>query len=144
MGDSTDEVIKLGILYLLINFCLSKSLKKTIESKDVLIVDSPKVEEYPWGIVSYQMTIRHLLTASNYLVRKQEENKGNESYKLYGFPWAFQVWAYECIDMAANYCALLMERKAYPILNWSCSSHLTAILISLNCINNPGGIIFLN
>ena len=138
------EVIKLGILYLLTNFCLSKSPKKTIESKDVLIVDSLKVEEYPWGIISYQMTIRHLLTASDYFVRKQEENKGNESYKLYGFPWVFQVWAYECINMAANYCALLMECKAYLIFNWNYNSHPTAISISLNCINNPEVIIFLN
>lgn len=136
-GTSEEEIVKLGLLYLISNFCFSKAPKKTFSDNDLMIIDSPKFEEYPWGSFSYDMTLAYLRTASNYLVRKQQtEPTGNMSYKFYGFPWAFQVWAYECVKLAAEYCAIQHDRKAIQMFNWSYDSHPTSMSIKINVFNN--------
>ncbi|XP_022136676.1 uncharacterized protein LOC111008328 [Momordica charantia] len=45
-----------------------------------------------------------------------------ETYSLYGFPYAFQVWAYETISTLSTRVALRLNDDAIPrLLRWSCT-----------------------
>ena len=125
-GDSDEEILKLGLLYLISNFCFSKAPGKIVDIYDILLVDSKNFDEFPWGKVCFEMTLASMRTASEYVSRNQNstdgQNKmeGNKSYRLSGLPLAFQVWAYECIKLVGEYCAHRTESKAARILNWTC------------------------
>ncbi|KAL6328581.1 hypothetical protein AAG906_038776 [Vitis piasezkii] len=94
----------------------------------VALVDNLEAfNKYPWGIC-YERTLFGLQRAlenrvSKYQDKKKEKGEAAvEAYSLVGFPYAFQVWAYEAIPLIGlKYATRVSER--YPrILNWSATS----------------------
>ncbi|KAH0632868.1 hypothetical protein KY284_035654 [Solanum tuberosum] len=60
-------------------------------SKDwiLLSADRKAFFAYPWGHISYDTTIKHLL--------KEVKTIDGKTTNLYGFPWAFMCWAFEVV-----------------------------------------------
>ncbi|KAG5623987.1 hypothetical protein H5410_009205 [Solanum commersonii] len=59
-------------------------------SKDILLsADRKAFSSYPWGRISYDTTIKHLLKAVKTIDGK--------TTNLYGFPLAFMCWAFEVV-----------------------------------------------
>jgi len=62
-------------------------------SKIVVMVDDLDVfKSYPWGKECFDLTVKYLKNKID--LKKQSEvykERGNASYALYGFPWAFLV-----------------------------------------------------
>ncbi|RVW63503.1 hypothetical protein CK203_054191 [Vitis vinifera] len=58
----------------------------------------------------------------NTKIKRKQRGAAVEAYSLVGFPYAFQVWAYEAIPLIGlKYATRVSER--YPrILNWSATS----------------------
>ncbi|RVW56744.1 hypothetical protein CK203_095719 [Vitis vinifera] len=80
------------------------------------------------GGICYERTLFGLQRALENRVSKYQDKKKTkgeaavEAYSLVGFPYAFQVWAYEAIPLIGlKYATRVSER--YPrILNWSATS----------------------
>ncbi|WKA13193.1 hypothetical protein VitviT2T_030520 [Vitis vinifera] len=80
------------------------------------------------GGICYERTLFGLQRALENRISKYQDKKKTkgeaavEAYSLVGFPYAFQVWAYEAIPLIGlKYATRVSER--YPrILNWSATS----------------------
>ncbi|XP_059311018.1 uncharacterized protein LOC132062469 [Lycium ferocissimum] len=76
---------------------------------------------YPWGKESFELTLDYL--KKNIDITKHHQvhpAKRVASYALYGFPWAFMVWAYEAF-LALRRNAGKSEEVLFPIpmiLRW--------------------------
>ena len=128
-GFEDEEVIKLALLYFLEHVLFGKEGKNLIDMEWVALVDNLEAfNKYPWGGICYERTLFGLQRALENRVSKYQDKKKTkgeaavEAYSLVGFPYAFQVWAYEAIPLIGlKYVTRVSER--YPrILNWSATS----------------------
>ncbi|WKA03569.1 hypothetical protein VitviT2T_021671 [Vitis vinifera] len=128
-GFEDEEVIKLALLYFLEHVLFGKEGKNLIDMEWVALVDNLEAfNKYPWGGICYERTLFGLQRALENRVSKYQDKKKTkgeaavEAYSLVGFPYAFQVWAYEAIPLIGlKYATRVSER--YPrILNWSATS----------------------
>lgn len=55
-------------------------------------------KNYPWGKESFDFTVTYLKEKINMKQNEMYDIKKNESYALYGFPWAFLVTIINHID----------------------------------------------
>ncbi|KAG5586867.1 hypothetical protein H5410_047301 [Solanum commersonii] len=63
-----------------------------------------EIRSYSWGKKSFNLTLTYLKNKIN--LKKQSKvfnERGNTSYALYGFPWAFLVWIYEAFPHLEKY-----------------------------------------
>ena len=95
----------MSLLYFLKHVLFEKERKKLIDMEWVALVDNLEAfNKYPWGEggrICYEMTQFGLERALENRVSKYQDKKkakgeaAVEAYSLVGFPYAFQVWAYE-------------------------------------------------
>ncbi|RVW57840.1 hypothetical protein CK203_114817 [Vitis vinifera] len=80
------------------------------------------------GGICYERTLFGLQRAlENRVSKYQDKKKANgeaavEAYSLVGFPYAFQVWAYEAIPLIGLKYATRVSESYPRILNWSATS----------------------
>ncbi|KAH0661280.1 hypothetical protein KY284_026211 [Solanum tuberosum] len=74
------------------------------DAKMKKVLQKDYFKSYPWGEECFDLTTKYLKKKIN--LKKQSEvykERGNASYALYGFPWAFLVWIYEVFPHLSNY-----------------------------------------
>ncbi|KAF3438726.1 hypothetical protein FNV43_RR21490 [Rhamnella rubrinervis] len=86
-----------------------------IKNMDVRNVFINFVNQYSWGLVSYNATLRSLQKALD--LQRGELNKSS-TYSLGGFPLAFQVWGYETIPLMGQKFAIKVDNSYPRICNW--------------------------
>ncbi|XP_062103306.1 uncharacterized protein LOC133814352 [Humulus lupulus] len=125
------DAVKLANIYLLHIFLLgSSSLDAVIPQADFDILDSGEFGQFPWGKEVFKVTIESL---KNNVGKKTKDN----FYRLYGFPYAFQVWFYECCPcLNGNFCHL--NAGSIPrIINWTNSENIkfdkVSYTLSMSC-----------
>ncbi|XP_062103469.1 uncharacterized protein LOC133814538 [Humulus lupulus] len=125
------DAVKLANIYLLHIFLLSSSsLDTVIPQADFDILDSGEFGQFPWGKEVFKVTIESL---KNNFGKKNKDN----FYRLYGFPYAFQVWFYECCPyLNGNFCHL--NAGSIPrIINWTNSENIkfdkVSYTLSMSC-----------
>lgn len=65
-----------------------------------LVNNLKEFNNYPWGKLSYRVTRRSLINASNKTdVSKVEKTLGALVYNLYGFPHVFQAWIFQTMPI---------------------------------------------
>ena len=80
------------------------------------------------GGICYERTLFGLQRALENRVSKYQDKKKTkgeaavEAYSLVGFPYAFQVWAYEAIPLIGLKYATRVSESYPRILNWSATS----------------------
>ncbi|KAH0646970.1 hypothetical protein KY284_034854 [Solanum tuberosum] len=88
---SKDVKKSLCLLYFVHSFLCGKDVNTNIPKKWILLsADRKAFSAYPWGHISYDTTIKHLLKAVKTIDGK--------TTNLYGFPWAFMCWAFEVVS----------------------------------------------
>ncbi|OIT06321.1 hypothetical protein A4A49_61542 [Nicotiana attenuata] len=112
--DSDEDAIKIAVLFVVYSFLFSIKNTKHIDKKYLDLVDKGNYNSYPWGIDIYDETVR---TISGIL------EKQRQYYWLSGFPYAVQVWFYECFGNLDSYVACRRENISPPIL-WSVTRQL--------------------
>ncbi|KAK4726624.1 hypothetical protein R3W88_031541 [Solanum pinnatisectum] len=84
---------------------LAHDRSKIVDSNHIKMVDDLDFfNSYLWGKECFDLTVKYLKNKIN--LKKQREvykERGNASYALYGFPWAFLVWIYEAFPHLGNY-----------------------------------------
>ncbi|KAK2662025.1 hypothetical protein Ddye_000599 [Dipteronia dyeriana] len=128
MNASTNDdltMVKLALLYFLENVLLGREKGSTIDSEHILLADDlDQFNEYPWGRVCFEMTMKSLQNALK--GRVQMLNDGNnkkskqnwEIYSVGGFPWGFLVWAYEAIPSLGRKSAHKLGCALPRLFNW--------------------------
>ena len=80
---NVDDNMKICMFYLLETVFLSGDKKKIVNNSNLKIIqDDSLVNSYPWGTLSYEMTIASLRSYVN-------TNNSSNTYTIYGFPIAF-------------------------------------------------------
>lgn len=99
-------------MYFLHHFLLTSTTNTQIPKSDLDILDSDKFDEFPWGKEVFIMTPESLENVPN------TSSKDNY-YRLSGFPFALQVWFYECCPyLNGKYC--MQNVVGIPrCLNWT-------------------------
>ncbi|XP_062107851.1 uncharacterized protein LOC133818802 [Humulus lupulus] len=126
------DAVKLANIYLLqIFFLSSSSLDVVIPQTDFDILDSGEFGQFPWGKEVFKFTIESL---------KNNVGKKNKDYyyRLYGFPYAFQVWFYECCPyLNGNFCHL-NDGSIPRIINWTNNENIkfdkVSYTLSMSCV----------
>lgn len=129
------DALKLADMYLLhIIFLSSSSLDVVIPQADFDILDSGEFSQFPWGKEVFKATIQSL--KNNVGNKKNKDN----FYRLYGFPYAFQVWFYECCPyLNGNFCHLNAGSisRTPRIINWTNSENVkfdkVSYTLSMSC-----------
>ena len=133
MCTNVDDLWKLGLVYFVDGVLLTHERKTSIDRNLLsLVEDEESFFKYPWGKESYKKTfgslkkdmgrIRELWRRSHDNKRKQVEAK----YTVYGFPLAFQCWAYEAIPVLALNWAEMRKLEFPRMLCWSATKTPTA------------------
>ncbi|KAF3445278.1 hypothetical protein FNV43_RR14973 [Rhamnella rubrinervis] len=128
---SDEDTVKVALIYFLETVLLGKIRKTLVNNLYVELVDCLDIfNSYPWGSVSYEKTLTSLQNALKHRNYPSVNKKTNEkshlqnasaTYSLHGFPYAFQVWAFEVIPRLALKYAV-KKGSFYPrILNWECT-----------------------
>ncbi|KAL5546516.1 hypothetical protein UlMin_006203 [Ulmus minor] len=126
----TDRV-KIALLYFLEGVLLGADPKRNVSMFHMSMVDDLDMfNSYPWGTVVYDTTVDSLGgkdMAEKYRERLRKPPHKQlpdvkETYTLYGFPFAFQIWAFEAIPFLGTVCARRVDGPVrFPrCLNWRC------------------------
>ncbi|KAL5741428.1 hypothetical protein ACOSP7_028160 [Xanthoceras sorbifolium] len=125
-NDDDDDMIKLALLLILEMTLLGKYLRTKVEYWAMELVDN--LEEFnwfPWGSYVYSRTLNSLSTCckgrdQKFMEKAQKDPSHTvKKINLYGFVYAFQVWAIEAIPLySKNNFATKVSRTAPRILNW--------------------------
>ncbi|KAH0672735.1 hypothetical protein KY284_023822 [Solanum tuberosum] len=94
-----EQKLKCSLVWLVHSMLLAHDRSKIVDSNHIKMVDDLDFfKSYPWGKECFDLTLKYL--------KKQSEvykERGNASYALYGFPWAFLIWIYEVFPHLGNY-----------------------------------------
>lgn len=92
------DAVKMALLYFLHHFLLTSTTNTQICKGDLDILDSDKFDKFPWGKEVFITTLESLKNSPN------TSSKDNY-YRLCGFPYALQIWFYECCPyLNGKYC----------------------------------------
>lgn len=97
---STDDMkmVKLAMLYFVESVLLGKENRNHINETNVLLVDNfTEFNEFPWGRISFKMTIGSLRKGvAEHVAKPKKKSTADSKYKgatysVHGFPHAFMV-----------------------------------------------------
>lgn len=111
-GGKDEEIVRLAKLYCLESLLIPKKVENNIDPYHLKMVDDPELfDNYPWGRLSYEMTIEYIKRSIN--------SQQAEAYGIGGFPYAVIVWAYETIPtlIKKNFAKKIGDRIP-RIINW--------------------------
>lgn len=117
---TTDEdVVKLAILYLISSFLYTFDSGFVVADEYFTLVDSPHMETFTWGKELLRITYKYLKLALAKSSPKIDDPKDTMSYRLHGFPLAFQIWIYESIPSLTGKVCTRVNHIFPRIINWS-------------------------
>ncbi|KAI3833450.1 hypothetical protein MKX03_027194 [Papaver bracteatum] len=136
---STDKV-KLGLVLLVQGVLMGNEYVKDVNLAYFHMVENiEKFKKFPWGKLCHQRMLKCFRNVVG--GKKEEEQIGNSrtnpkgksaiaghgsfrsAYNLYGFPYAFQVWAFEIIPLLRKSFAIRLKPKQFPrVLQYACDS----------------------
>ncbi|XP_050204335.1 uncharacterized protein LOC126654492 isoform X2 [Mercurialis annua] len=116
---SDDEAVKFAKLYFTQCFLLSSNENTKVEERFIHLVDSDLCDEYLWGKYCFEKTVesmKHRLASQ----AKRSHDDSDFFYRLYGLPYAVQIWFYECISPVLDFLCNLENPDRIPrMLRWT-------------------------
>ncbi|KAK2642483.1 hypothetical protein Ddye_024246 [Dipteronia dyeriana] len=128
--EKDDEILKLALLLFLEVTLLGKDKRTQIDYFCMQLVDDLYAfDEFPWGSFIFARSIHSLSNcckgrADRFKERREKNPKHKEErYNIYGFIFAFQVWAFEAIfSLMAKKHAVRVSKDIPRILSWEAST----------------------
>ncbi|XP_026460116.1 uncharacterized protein LOC113360905 [Papaver somniferum] len=139
LEQSTDKV-KLGLVLLVQGVLMGNEYVRDVNLAYFHMVENiEKFNKFPWGKLCHQRMLkcfRNVVGGKKEVeqIGKSKTNPKGKSaiaghgsfrsaYNLYGFPYAFQVWAFEIIPLLRKSFAISLEPKQFPrVLHYACDS----------------------
>ncbi|XP_050237432.1 uncharacterized protein LOC126687099 isoform X2 [Mercurialis annua] len=122
-GAANDEdAVKLAVLYVIECFILSGQSTNVVNRTTIDFIDYGDYNAYAWGKNAYATTIASMKKRmAEGLSKNNDGAKGKWNYRLYGFPYALQIWFYECCKGAKNFfsdCVFREGDHCPRMLSW--------------------------
>lgn len=108
--ETTQESVEMAILYFINTFMLCHLGETFIRIEEFLMVEDGRYEMYPWGQIEFNKLITSL---------RQDFNQSKQMYRLFGMPYAFNVWIYECASTLSPDLAVKVVNGIPRICNWT-------------------------
>ncbi|KAI3871665.1 hypothetical protein MKW92_018634, partial [Papaver armeniacum] len=136
---STDKV-KLGLVLLVQGVLMGTEYVKYVNLAYFHMVENiEKFNKFPWGKLCHRRMLKCFRTVVSgkkeveQIGKSKTNPKGKSAiaghgsfksaYNLYGFPYAFQVWAFEIIPILQESFASRLKPKQFPrVLHYACDS----------------------
>lgn len=119
------KMVKLAMLYFVESVLLGNENRNHINETNILLVDNfIEFNEFPWGRISFKMTIDSLRKCVAERVAKPKKKSTADSkykgttYSVHGFTHAFMVWAYEAVSVIGDKCTKRYDDLFPRILRW--------------------------
>ncbi|KAL2467380.1 Ubiquitin-like protease domain-containing protein [Abeliophyllum distichum] len=126
-----EDVVKLGILYLLSSYLFTTTYAKQVSDSTMRLVDLDESDSFPWGKELFNTTFTYLKSALN----TKADDEGIITYRLCGFPIAFQVWIYETLPLDGILCEKI--RDSWPrIINWTTDKRIMSSQLEDNMFDS--------
>ncbi|XP_060182432.1 uncharacterized protein LOC132612109 [Lycium barbarum] len=111
VGDNADEdVVKIEILYFIHNYILSSEKRNvTVPRHHFDLVESEQHNEYTWSKEAFDDLIKSI---------HHKMDKPKQFYCLRGFPFAMQVWIYECCSNVDPNLMVKSGSRIPKMFNW--------------------------
>ncbi|XP_069152824.1 uncharacterized protein [Solanum lycopersicum] len=107
--ENNQDALQMSILFFIHTFVLATLDNTTISIVDFLMVEDGRYQHFPWGQLSFSKLIGSL---------RQDFDVSKKLYRLYGMPYALNVWIYECASNLNSEIAV-RERNVIPrMCNW--------------------------
>ncbi|XP_026440241.1 factor of DNA methylation 1-like [Papaver somniferum] len=141
--------VKLGLVLLVQGVLMGTEYTKDVKLAYFHMVENIKeFNKFPWGKLCHRRMLkcfRTVVSGKNEMeqIRKSRTNlkgtaaiAGHESFKssyhLYGFPYAFQVWAFESIPLLRKRFANKLKSKQLPrVLHYHCTTPKSSAVESI-------------
>ncbi|XP_075096567.1 uncharacterized protein LOC142174635 [Nicotiana tabacum] len=105
--ESDEDAINIAMLFVVNSFLFSIKNTKLVDRKYLDLVDKGDYNSYAWGIDVYKETVRSMSAILD---------KQRQYYWISGFPYAIQIWFYECFGYLHSSVARRCENTSPPIL----------------------------
>ena len=102
--ENDQDALQMSILSFIHTFILTTLDNTTISIVDFLMVEDGRYQDYPWGQLSFSKLIGSL---------RHNFDVSEKLYRLYGLPFALNVWIYECASQL-NSEIVVKERNVIP------------------------------
>ncbi|XP_060216863.1 uncharacterized protein LOC132644290 [Lycium barbarum] len=111
VGDNADEdVVKIAILYFIHNYMLSSEKRNvTVPRHHFDLVESEQYNEHTWGKEAFDDLIKSI---------HHKMDKPKQFCCLRGFPFAMQVWIYECCSNVDPNLMVKTGSRIPRMFNW--------------------------
>ncbi|XP_060210664.1 uncharacterized protein LOC132637619 [Lycium barbarum] len=111
VGDNADEdAVKIVILYFIHNYILSSEKRNvTVPRHHFDLVESEQYNEHTWGKEAFDDLIKSI---------HHKMDKPKQFYCLRGFPFAMQVWIYECCSNVDPNLMVKTGSRIPRMFNW--------------------------
>ncbi|KAL2517000.1 DUF1985 domain-containing protein [Abeliophyllum distichum] len=127
VNSADEDVVKIGMLYLITSFLFTTPYKKLVTEAMFSLIESEDIETYAWGKELFKNTFSYLKIAMTKRTYDETMKKEIFTYRLYGFPLAFQTWIYESLPCMDGKICKRLDYNWPRILNWTNSAtHVTA------------------
>ena len=74
------------------------------------MVEDGRYEMYPWGQIAFKKLVTSL---------RQDFNQSKQMYRLFGMPYALNVWIYECASTISPDIAVKVANGILRTCNWT-------------------------
>ncbi|XP_060211701.1 uncharacterized protein LOC132639256 [Lycium barbarum] len=111
VGDNADEdAVKIAILYFIHNYIFSSEKRNvTVPRHHFDLVESEQYNEHTWGKEAFDDLIKSI---------HHKMDKPKQFYCLRGFPFAMQVWIYECCSNVDPHLMVKTGSRIPRMFNW--------------------------
>uniref|UniRef100_M0ZZK6 Ulp1 protease family, C-terminal catalytic domain containing protein n=1 Tax=Solanum tuberosum TaxID=4113 RepID=M0ZZK6_SOLTU len=107
--DSSDDALQMAILYFIHTFVFSQLGDAPIPIEDFFMVEDGSYKQFPWGQLAFTKLMKSF---------RKEYKPDKQMYRLNEFPYALNIWVYECAS-AIHIEIAVREGNGIPrVCNW--------------------------
>ncbi|KAK0583517.1 hypothetical protein LWI29_037739 [Acer saccharum] len=113
-----DDSLKMGLFLIANNVLFDQPLDKKVTNWLFNFVDDlDAFNSFAWGHYVFKMTIHYL--RHGFRSRNSNKGHGKVRYRLYGFPWAVEVWAMEAVGTLINGFGIRLQHTLPRMRCWT-------------------------
>ncbi|KAL3325350.1 hypothetical protein AABB24_039110 [Solanum stoloniferum] len=107
--DNSDDALQMAILYFIHTFVFSQLGDAPISIEDFFMVEDGSYKQFPWGQLAFTRLMKSF---------RKEYKPDKQMYRLNGFPYALNIWVYECASAMHNEIAVREGNGIPRVCNW--------------------------
>ncbi|KAK0590900.1 hypothetical protein LWI29_032939 [Acer saccharum] len=113
-----DDSLKMGLFLIANNVLFGQPLDKKVTNWLFNLVDDlDAFNSFAWGHYVFKMTMHYL--RHGFRPRNSKKGHGKVRYRLYGFPWAVELWAMEAVGTLINGFGLRLQHTLPRMRCWA-------------------------